>query len=62
MTTWTLIFLFSAGYNSSSAITIPNLVSYAECQRVEKVITASHLPGEFGTRPTTSMCVEVYSK
>lgn len=63
MTTWTLILMMAAASNASTAIVVPNLTSYQECVRVERVIKEGPIGHEYRwTTNNVSQCVEVHTK
>lgn len=63
MNTWVLIIILNSASNAAAGITIPDLVSYQECVRVEKVIKDGPIGHEYRwTNNTVSQCVEVHNK
>lgn len=63
MTSWTLIIIFAAASNSSTAITVPNLISYQECVRVETVIKEGPIGQEYRwSSNNVSQCLEAHTK
>lgn len=62
MTTWTLLIVFAATSNAATSISIPNLVSYAECVRVEAVVRNGPIGEAYHWGNWISQCVEGHTK
>jgi hypothetical protein len=62
MTTWTLIFAVAMGWREGVIFTIPNLVSYEECIRVEKIVRKEFfVTGYNADAPSKGLCIEAHT-
>jgi hypothetical protein len=59
VTTWTLVLILAFNGHYSSPIVINGLPSYAECSRIEKVLTTPEWTKNFEYK---SSCIEVNTK
>lgn len=59
MTTWVLLIVLGASNNASVTLSIPELTSYEECVRVERVVKAGPIGQEYKWGRWLSQCVEV---
>lgn len=62
LTTWLLIIVMNTSSNAGVSINVPDLESYAECVRVEKVVRDGPIGQEYKFGRWTSQCIEVHNK
>lgn len=62
MNTWVLIIVLNSASNAAAGITIPNLITYAECVRVEAAIKTGPIGEAHKWGRWVSQCVEVHNK
>lgn len=62
MTTWLLIIVMNTSSHAGISLSIPDLVSYQECVRVEKVVRDGPIGQEYKWGRWTSQCIEVHTK
>jgi hypothetical protein len=59
LTTWTLVLILAFNGHYATAVVINNLPSYAECTRIERIMTTKEWTSNFEYK---SSCIEVNTK